>query len=57
VDPEAARGKGNPEWENLEVFAPAIILDRNSQVCLHNAMIRRRLVEVTVARLRVLVAA
>ena len=38
-------GKRNPHKLDFEVFVPAIILDRNSQIRFHNSMIIERVIK------------
>jgi len=47
---ELAVGKGSLEEQNLEVFTAAIILDRNSQVHFHKAMLSAALGKTNCAR-------
>ena len=45
-----ARTKGNPDKLHFQVFIPAIILDRNSQVSFHKPMIQPAVKKVSRAR-------
>ena len=50
-DPKlAVAGKRNPHKLNFEVFVPAKILDRNTQIRFHNAMLTAMVIKINRAR-------